>query len=69
MTPEQKEYLQATINNEGLDYALFDYTSWDNPLKSHYIDDLEFQDLYSKVYQYRQRLIQYLKSQGLTNLH
>jgi hypothetical protein len=29
MTKEQKEYVRATIENEGFDYALCDYSDFD----------------------------------------
>jgi hypothetical protein len=64
-----RSYLQATIDNEGLDYAIFDYAAWDNPSKPHYVDDPYFQSLFASAKAARKTLKRYLESEGFTNLH
>lgn len=55
MNKKDKEELDNAIENEGFDYALAHYSSWNN------IDDKDFQQLKREYRGARKRLMEYLE--------
>lgn len=55
MTKEEKNFLENTIQVEGFDYCMTDYSEWGE------IEDREFQRLLKQFIEARQKLIEYLE--------